>query len=125
MSKLMRSISGIRGIVGDTLTPQVLQSHVRAFLEITHARRIVIGRDKTYERIKTGHMSDEFRTPCYEDFHFPNRIVVKTKKQYADGDAFDEPYLRYEGVQSFKGEKGRSMSLHVFSPYVIPEKLRW
>lgn len=45
MSKLMRSISGIRGIVGDTLTPQVLQSHVRAFLEITQAKRIVIGRD--------------------------------------------------------------------------------
>ena len=45
MSKLMRSISGIRGIVGDTLTPHVLQSHVRAFLEITKAKRIVIGRD--------------------------------------------------------------------------------
>ena len=41
----MRSISGIRGIVGDTLTPQVLQSHVRAFLEITKAKRVVIGRD--------------------------------------------------------------------------------
>ncbi|MBO6075497.1 MAG: phosphoglucosamine mutase, partial [Fibrobacter sp.] len=45
MSKLMRSISGIRGIVGDTLTPQILQSHVRAFLEITKAKRVVIGRD--------------------------------------------------------------------------------
>ena len=45
MSKLMRSISGIRGIVGDTLTPHVLQSHVRAFLEITKAKRVVIGRD--------------------------------------------------------------------------------
>ena len=45
MSILMRSISGIRGIVGDTLTPQVLQSHVRAFLEITKAKRVVIGRD--------------------------------------------------------------------------------
>ncbi len=45
MSKLMRSISGIRGIVGDTLTPQVLQSHVRAFIEITKAKKIVIGRD--------------------------------------------------------------------------------
>ena len=45
MSKLMRSISGIRGIVGDTLTPQVLQSRVRAFLEITKAKRVVIGRD--------------------------------------------------------------------------------
>ena len=45
MSKLMRSISGIRGIVGDTLTPQVLSSHVKAFLQITKAKLVVIGRD--------------------------------------------------------------------------------
>lgn len=45
MSVLMRSVSGIRGIVGDTLTPQILLSHVKAFLEITCARKIVIGRD--------------------------------------------------------------------------------
>lgn len=45
MSKLMRSISGIRGIVGDTLTPQILKSHVCAFLQITKAKRVVIGRD--------------------------------------------------------------------------------
>ena len=45
MSNLMRSISGIRGIVGDTLTPQVLSSHVMAFLQITKAKRVVIGRD--------------------------------------------------------------------------------
>lgn len=45
MSKLMRSVSGIRGIVGDTLTPTTLLSHVKAFLEITKAKKIVIGRD--------------------------------------------------------------------------------
>ena len=45
MSKLMRSVSGIRGIVGDSLTPQVLFSHTKAFLEITNAKKIVIGRD--------------------------------------------------------------------------------
>lgn len=45
MSVLMRSVSGIRGIVGDTLTPQVLTNHVKAFLEVTGARKIVIGRD--------------------------------------------------------------------------------
>lgn len=45
MSKLMRSVSGIRGVVGDTLTPQVLFSHTKAFLEITNAKKIVIGRD--------------------------------------------------------------------------------
>ena len=41
----MRSVSGIRGIVGDTLTPQVLVNHVKAFLEVTGARKVVIGRD--------------------------------------------------------------------------------
>lgn len=45
MSVLMRSVSGIRGIVGDTLTPTVLTNHVKAFLEVTGARKIVIGRD--------------------------------------------------------------------------------
>lgn len=45
MSVLMRSVSGIRGIVGDTLTPQVLTNHVKAFLEVIGARKIVIGRD--------------------------------------------------------------------------------
>ncbi len=45
MSVLMRSVSGIRGIVGDTLTPQVLVNHVKAFLEVTGARKVVIGRD--------------------------------------------------------------------------------
>ncbi|HSQ41290.1 MAG TPA: phosphoglucosamine mutase [Fibrobacteraceae bacterium] len=45
MSVLMRSISGIRGIVGDSLTVDTLVSHVRAFLQVTRARRIVLGRD--------------------------------------------------------------------------------
>ncbi len=45
MSVLMRSVSGIRGIVGDTLTPGVLMAHVKAFLEVTGAKKIVIGRD--------------------------------------------------------------------------------
>lgn len=45
MSILMRSVSGIRGIVGDTLTPTVLTNHVKAFLEVTGARKVVIGRD--------------------------------------------------------------------------------
>jgi len=45
MSVLMRSVSGIRGIVGDTLTPLVLMTHVKAFLEVTGAKKVVIGRD--------------------------------------------------------------------------------
>ncbi|MDR2595384.1 MAG: phosphoglucosamine mutase [Fibromonadaceae bacterium] len=43
--KLMRSISGIRGIVGNTLTPQTVISHTKAFLDLLKAKRIVIGRD--------------------------------------------------------------------------------
>lgn len=41
----MRSISGIRGIVGETLTPQVVISHTKAFLDLIKAKKIVIGRD--------------------------------------------------------------------------------
>jgi len=43
--KLMRSISGIRGIVGKTLTPQTVISHTKAFLDLLKAKKIVIGRD--------------------------------------------------------------------------------
>jgi len=43
--KLMRSISGIRGVVGQTLTSQVIVSHTKAFLDLINARKIVIGRD--------------------------------------------------------------------------------
>jgi len=41
----MRSVSGIRGIVGDTLTVDVLVRHTKAFLQVTNARSIVLGRD--------------------------------------------------------------------------------
>ncbi|MDR2582837.1 MAG: phosphoglucosamine mutase [Fibromonadaceae bacterium] len=42
---LMRSISGIRGIVGKTLTPQTVINHTKAFLDLLKAKKIVIGRD--------------------------------------------------------------------------------
>jgi phosphomannomutase len=42
---LMRSISGIRGIVGEGLKPDVILNHVGAFLLVTGAKSIVIGRD--------------------------------------------------------------------------------
>ena len=45
MSKLMRSVSGVRGIVGETFTPPVILAHVRAFLEVTGAKLVVLGRD--------------------------------------------------------------------------------
>jgi phosphomannomutase len=45
LMKLMRSISGIRGVVGRTLTPQIIISHTKAFLDLINAKKIVIGRD--------------------------------------------------------------------------------
>jgi len=45
MSVLMRSISGIRGIVGDSLTPPMILDYLNAFLQVTGASRVVIGRD--------------------------------------------------------------------------------
>jgi phosphomannomutase len=44
-SKLMISVSGVRGIVGDTLTPEVLIRFSSAFAEYCHGGTIVIGRD--------------------------------------------------------------------------------
>ncbi|GHV14284.1 phosphoglucosamine mutase [Fibrobacterales bacterium] len=41
----MRSISGIRGIVGETLSPEVIALHTKAFLEFFNAKKIVLGRD--------------------------------------------------------------------------------
>ena len=45
MSVLMRSVSGIRGIVGETLTVDTLVSHTKAFLQVIQAKTIVLGRD--------------------------------------------------------------------------------
>ena len=45
MAVLMRSISGIRGIVGESLTPPMVLEYVNAFLQITGASTVVIGRD--------------------------------------------------------------------------------
>jgi phosphomannomutase len=42
---LMRSVSGIRGVIGETLTPDVVVQYVYAFLQITKAQKVVIGRD--------------------------------------------------------------------------------
>jgi phosphomannomutase len=45
MSKLMVSVSGIRGIVGDTLTPEVLIRYSSAFARYCNHGTIVLGRD--------------------------------------------------------------------------------
>lgn len=41
----MRSVSGVRGIVGEGLTPPALVTHVNAFVQETGRGRILVGRD--------------------------------------------------------------------------------
>ena len=55
---LMVSISGIRGVVGKTLTPEVLVKYASAFAEFCDRGKIVIGRDGRV----TGKMMDELVT---------------------------------------------------------------
>jgi phosphomannomutase len=45
MKPLMVSISGVRGIVGQTLTPQVLMNYASAFGLLCKGCRVVVGRD--------------------------------------------------------------------------------
>jgi len=45
MDQLMRSVSGIRGIVGTSLTPLTLMEYLNGFLKLTSAKKIVLGRD--------------------------------------------------------------------------------
>ncbi len=45
MSVLMRSVSGIRGIVGPAFNPSLIAQYVNAFVQITGAKKVVIGRD--------------------------------------------------------------------------------
>src|ERR1035437_4072929 len=44
-SVLMRSVSGVRGIVGEGLTPEVLVSHVHSFVQAVGRGRVLVGRD--------------------------------------------------------------------------------
>jgi phosphomannomutase len=41
----MRSVSGVRGIVGETFTPEVILRHFRAFIDLYKIKTLVIGRD--------------------------------------------------------------------------------
>ncbi len=45
MSKLMRSVSGIRGIVGPDFNPIVISRYVNAFVQLLGAKKVVVGRD--------------------------------------------------------------------------------
>ena len=45
MSELMVSVSGIRGIVGESLTPDVILDYTRAFARLIRGGKVVLGRD--------------------------------------------------------------------------------
>jgi phosphomannomutase len=45
MSKLMVSVAGIRGIVGDSLTPEVIMRYVSAYSRLLPPGKIAVGRD--------------------------------------------------------------------------------
>lgn len=45
MSVLMRSVSGIRGIVGPDFNPIVISEYVNAFVRLLGAKKVVVGRD--------------------------------------------------------------------------------
>jgi phosphomannomutase len=42
---LMRSVSGIRGIVGPSFHPALIAEYVNAFVDLLGAKRVVVGRD--------------------------------------------------------------------------------
>jgi phosphomannomutase len=52
----MVSISGVRGIVGSTLTPEIVVQYASAFAEYCHRGRIVIGRDGRITGKSIGHI---------------------------------------------------------------------
>src|SRR3990170_3572883 len=45
MGTLMTSISGIRGIIGDGLEPEIIIKHTKAYADFVVSGRVVIGRD--------------------------------------------------------------------------------
>jgi phosphomannomutase len=45
MSVLMRSVSGIRGIVGPAFSPSLVVNYVNAFVQLTKAKKVIVGRD--------------------------------------------------------------------------------
>lgn len=55
MSVLMRSVSGIRGIVGPVFSPSLVVNYVNAFVQLTKAKKVIVGRDTR----PTGHMIEQ------------------------------------------------------------------
>jgi phosphomannomutase len=66
VSKLMISISGIRGIVGDGLTPQVIVNFAQAFGTYVGNGKVVVGRDSrvTGQMVKHAVLSGLLATGC-------------------------------------------------------------
>ncbi|MCB0279973.1 MAG: phosphoglucosamine mutase [Calditrichaeota bacterium] len=50
MSKLMVSVSGVRGVIGETLTPSVIIRYISAFAQLINGKKIVIGSDSRVSR---------------------------------------------------------------------------
>ena len=48
MGKLLVSVSGIRGIVGDTLTPEIVLGYGKAYGSYLKGGKVIIGRDTRY-----------------------------------------------------------------------------
>lgn len=45
MKSLMTSVSGVRGIVGDSLTPEIITKYVHAFAQMLSDKKVVVGGD--------------------------------------------------------------------------------
>ncbi|HQP50023.1 MAG TPA: phosphoglucosamine mutase, partial [Spirochaetota bacterium] len=63
---LMKSVSGIRGIVGETLTPELVNAVGRAFAAFVKGGTVVVGRDSrcTGEAISLGLQSSLMLAGC-------------------------------------------------------------
>ena len=45
MSKLMVSVSGIRGVVGETLIPEIIVNYTNAYADLIKEGNVIVGRD--------------------------------------------------------------------------------
>ncbi|MCK5760738.1 MAG: phosphoglucosamine mutase, partial [Candidatus Delongbacteria bacterium] len=45
MSKLMASVAGVRGIVGESFTPDIIVKYISAFSKFCKPGKIIVGRD--------------------------------------------------------------------------------
>lgn len=50
MKNLMVSVSGVRGIVGESLTPETIVKYISAFATFMKGKKIVVGTDSRVSR---------------------------------------------------------------------------